>query len=196
MMDEEKNGAVAAQADSGSLNGPGGGRLPTQVARLQEEHRELTVLFRQTRSAVEAKRMRLRELSQRAEALRGQLAKRKATQQFLGEEHAFLEQELAVKEKTLAASEARLKAHLAEIEKTARQIEFFKGEMQTLEHLVESLRGQVPEKVTGASHLDDKIAGTAKEFVVLAERIKHADKDFKLSYYQKKRELRRKHARY
>ncbi|MBF0481386.1 MAG: hypothetical protein HQK81_12435 [Desulfovibrionaceae bacterium] len=194
MMDDSGKSAFPGEPEAAP--GERGAGPSAQLARLREEHRELTVLFRKTRGAVEAKKGRLRELSQYAQTLREKLVKHRAKEQFLGEEIAFLDRELAGKEKTLAASETRLTAHLAEIEKTARQIEFFKGEVQTLEHLAESLRGQVPEKVSGASHLDDKIAGTAREFVSLAERIKHADKDFKLSYYQKKRELRRKHARY
>lgn len=171
-------------------------RLASEVAGLEEEHRALSERRRQLQADVALKRLLTQERSQAANEFRRRLAKLRAVEHAAMEELAFLEEEKAGQEAVLAASTERLRAHLDEVEKTTRQIEFIKGELEALALHVETFKDKVPSRFASMNYLEGKITQAEKEFMHLIDRMKQAGKGLNLAYYQKKRELRRKYDPY
>ncbi|CAM2057488.1 hypothetical protein DSUL_150111 [Desulfovibrionales bacterium] len=169
---------------------------PDRHTAPEAKRRSQTVQVRQLEAEVTASRGQTAVCTQTVLERQERLRYIATEERQLLDELKFLEEELAGQEGKIVAATARLKDKLAKVERLARQMEFVKGELEVLVRQVDACKDTVPDKVTGIQHLDVKITGTAKELTQLAGWVRNAEKDFKVSYYEKKRELRRKHDPY
>ncbi len=170
--------------------------LVAEVAKLEEEHRGLAELWKQTQAEVARKMQAAEDQYAKTDSAQQELFRLRALERSLKDELTFLEDEKVGQERMLAASLETLRLNMVEVEKTVRELEFIKGELEALAQHVESIKTRVPDRVTGISHLDEKISRLTKEFGQLAERLQTTGNSVNLAYYKKKNELRRTHAPY
>ena len=194
-VDPAGPGAGAQAPHDNGLDGTadGAGGQDATLAELKDVYRTLREACNSKAESLAAKRVRLEELCRIEAHLQASVQEVLEARRFLIRELGDLDDEKVEQEGALVAAAGLLRARLEEIEKAVRQVEFLRGELEALQSHVASVKATVPGTVRDKDRLDDKIAGTAREFKHIADHVRNAELEFKLAYYQKRQELRRGH---
>ncbi|GFK92312.1 hypothetical protein NNJEOMEG_00135 [Fundidesulfovibrio magnetotacticus] len=193
MNAQEINGPddLPLSGDAGGSTAPG----PSGESG-QPDPAVLAAELKAVRLLLEERNRELSALMAKEDALRRELREKRSAEHAAMEELAFLTREQARQDNAWQAASAELEDNVLEIEKGARRLEFARGELEALDRQLESRIGDLPELVSCKNDLEDRISQATAQFGDIMERLSSAAKGFKLSYYQRRSQLRGKHAAY
>jgi chromosome segregation ATPase len=195
-MNAQENDDATRMA-SGDEGGPL--RTPDHIPRqgdLEQERAALSAALKDVRQKLDARNRSIAQFLAEETGLREQLVGLRASEHAAMEELAFLTREQFRQENTRKAAADLLDSNVADIEKAARRMEFVRGELEALKQQLQAHIGEVPQMVEGMNQLEDRISLASTQFEDMVVRLAKTAKDFKLSYYQKRSELRGKNASY
>lgn len=161
-------------------------RLFSEVERLEEENNLMAKSVKDFELQLSRRRNISQALFKKFDDLRGNLVSFLAREHHILSEIELFESEKAELSDRYSETSERLKSNITALESTYKEIGFMKGEVQALVEKMEMLEAEIPEKFRAVDNLDEKIQGTVNALKSLHSRMQGAERNIKMSYYNKK----------
>lgn len=162
-------------------------RLISDVERLEEENHLMSRSVKDFQFQLSEKRRKSQILLKRSDALKKKLVRLLARERGLLNEMQFYESEKAKLSDTYVEVSERLRTKISALESTVKEIDFMKGEMETLISKVGMLESEVPVKVSDVDNLNEKITGAVNVLKDLYGRMQGVERKVKINYYKSKK---------
>lgn len=166
-------------------------RLLDEVRSLEDESNALTSRARELQSQLLERRKTAARVCHRSEEMKNRMVQFLAKENNLIHEVRFLESEKDKQIKEYADISGRVNAGMASIAAILRDIEFMRGEMETLMGQSGSLESEVPDRHHDIDRLDEKISSALHSIVDLYDKVKAAEKNAKVIFYCKEKGIER-----
>lgn len=165
-------------------------RVIYDIERLEEENHLMTRSARDFQLQLSEKRRKCQMLLSRSDAIKKKLLILHTREGSLQNEIHFYELEKAkLSDRFLKASEG-LRTKISRLDSIVKDIDFMKGETETLIGKMGMLEREVPVKVSDVDNLNEKMVHAVKVLKDLYRRMQGVEKKIKINYYKKKEQQR------
>ena len=161
-------------------------KLLAEVGKLEEENHIMAKSVKDFELQLSKRRKIYQTLFKESEELKGKFVRFLAREHNLINEIELCESEKALISDTYSKVSEKLRNNISSLEGTVKDIGFMKGEVQMLIKKMEILEGEIPVKSKEMHNLDRKVMGAIKALKRLYNRMQVAERDVKISYYQRK----------
>jgi len=166
-------------------------RLLAEVRSLEDENHLRARRVKELQLQLFDRRKMIQRLFQRSDELKKKLVQLLAKENNLIHEIRFLESERDKYGRDYREISGRVKGNMTTIAAILRDIEFMRGELETLMDKTGYLEDGVPNKFRDIDSLDEKISGSLQALEDLYNKMRAVEKNTKMIYYRKEKGIAR-----